>query len=97
MYYILTGSSVDFYSNQFSIIIDAGEIIGRFNLSIICDGLAEDHETFDLALALANETNGIIYDQSTAVVEISDSTSECYTVRTCLLEFHKYLHICSKF
>ena len=56
--------------------INAGEIISYHNLSITCDKLVEDIETFNLTLSLTNDNDRITIGQSTAIVQITDNTGE---------------------
>ena len=70
----LIGSSVDFDSEQFNITINPGEIIGYHDLSITCDKLVEDDEGFNLTFSLAIHNDQITIGQSTAAVQIADST-----------------------
>ena len=72
----LAGLSSDFNSDQFNIIIDAGEVFGEYNLSITCDKQIEDDERFNLTFYLANINPQIITNQSTAIVHIIDSTGK---------------------
>ena len=72
--YFITGSFVDFDSEPFNITIGSGEIIGTYNLSIICDKLVEDDESFNITFLLANDNDDITIGQSTANVYITDST-----------------------
>ena len=68
----ITGSSVD--SHPFNITIDAGENVGSYNLSIICDKLPEEDESLNLTLSLADDNSQVIIAHSTAVLYITDST-----------------------
>ena len=70
----LAGLSSDFNSDQFNIMIDAGEVFGEYNLSITCDKQVEDDERFNLTFSLTNIYPRIITNQSTAIVHIIDST-----------------------
>jgi len=70
----LTGSSVDFASNSFSITINAGEVVRYHNISITCDKLVEPDEIFNLIFSLANDNSQITENRSTAIVQITDST-----------------------
>lgn len=70
----LIGSSVDFDSEQFNITINSGETTGYHDLSITCDKLVETDESFNLTFALAVHNDQIIIGQSTAAVQIVDST-----------------------
>ena len=86
----LTGSSVDFDSDQFNITIEAGEIIGYHNLSIACDEIIEENETFNLTLSLSSNNDQITIDHSTTIVQITDSTGECYAT---LRHYSYYMYI----
>ena len=72
--YNLLGSSVDFISDQFNTTIGAGETTGNYSLPITCDKVVEDDESFNLTLSLAIANSHIIISQSTAIVQITDST-----------------------
>ena len=54
--------------------MDAGDAFGQYNLSITCDKLVEDDESFNLTVSLANDNDQIIISQSTSVIHIIDST-----------------------
>ena len=72
----LPGSFIDFDSDPFNITINSGLTIGSYNLSVICDRLVEQNEYFNLTFSTSVNNNHIIVGQSTAIVQITDSTSK---------------------
>ena len=71
---ILTGSSVDFNANSFTITINAGAIDGRANISVTCDDEVERLESFDMRLTLTSSILGVTLGRDTSVGQIIDST-----------------------
>ena len=65
---------MDFNSNSFTIIINAGAIDGRANISVICDDEVEGLETFDMRLTLNSSISGVTLGRDTSVGQIIDST-----------------------
>ena len=89
----VTGLFVDFDSEQFTLTIAAGEIIGSYNLSISCDKVVEDDESFTITFLLANDNDHITIGQSTATVYITDSTGtqEYCCNKHCVIYYNKQL------
>ena len=75
-HYILIGSGIDFNSNPFNITINAGATDGRANVSVTCDDVIEERETFDMRLTLVTTNSQLSLGTSTSVGEIIDSTGK---------------------
>ena len=73
-YCILTGSGVDFNSDPFTIVINAGATEGRANIEVTCDNETEGLETFDMTLTLTSSITGVTVGRDTCEGEITDST-----------------------
>ena len=73
-YYTPIGSGVDFDSNPITITIEAGSTEGRGNISVICDNVTEQVETFDVNLTLASDNPLVRVGRDTSVGRITDST-----------------------
>lgn len=69
------GSGIDFNSNPLNITIDPGMNTGRANISVTCDGVVEESESFDIRLTLSDHTSGITLGRDTSEGLITDSTS----------------------
>ena len=67
---------MDFNSNSFTIIINAGAIDGRANISVVCDDEVEGMETFDMRLTLTSIISGVTLGRDTSVGQIVDSTGK---------------------
>ena len=72
----MPGSSIDFDSDPFNITIDSGLTTGNYNLSITCDKIVEQNEYFNLTFSTSVNNDQIIIGQSTAIVQITDSTGK---------------------
>ena len=59
-YYDVIGLDVDFSSNPFNITINAEATDGRANVSVTCDDEVEGLESFDMTLAIINNSLGVI-------------------------------------
>ena len=75
-YYVPTGWNVDFDSEQFNMTIYSGEVFEDYNLSIACDKVVEDEESFNLTFSLANENDQIVIGQFISIIHIIDSTGK---------------------
>ena len=73
-YYTPIGSGVDFDSNPITITIEAGSTEGRGNISVSCDNVTEQMETFDMNLTLASDNPLVRVGRDTSVGIITDST-----------------------
>ena len=73
---ICIGSGIDFNTDPFTIKIDTGATIGRANISVTCDDVAEELETFDMRLALTSSISGITLGRDMAKGQITDSTGK---------------------
>ena len=69
---------MDFNSNPFTIIINAGATEGRANVLVTCDDEVEGLETFDMRLTLTSSSSGVTLGRNTCEGEISDSTGKWY-------------------
>ena len=76
MYGFHIKSGVDFNSDLFTIIINAGATEGRANVSVTCDDEVEGLETFDMTLTLTSSSSGVMLGRDTCEGEISDSTGK---------------------
>ena len=76
MLYILIGLNADFDSEQFNITINVGEVFGDYNLSITCDKVVEDDESFNLTFSLSNDNDQIFIGQFISIIHIIDSTGK---------------------
>ena len=65
---------MDFNSNSFTIIINAGAIDGRANVSVTCDDEVEGLETFDMRLTLTSSISGVTLGRDRSAGQIIDST-----------------------
>ena len=75
-YCTVIGSGVDFNSNPFTITIDAGTTDGRANVSVTCDNVTEELETFDMRLTLTSNSSGVTLGRDTCEGQINDSTGK---------------------
>ena len=75
-YCTVIGSGVDFNSNPFTITIDAGATDGRANVSVTCDNVTEELETFDMRLTLTSNSSGVTLGRNTCEGQINDSTGK---------------------
>ena len=75
-YCTVIGSGVDFNSNPFTITIDAGATDGRANVSVTCDNVTEELETFDMRLTLTSNSFGVTLGRDTCEGQITDSTGK---------------------
>ena len=73
-YYTTIGSGVDFDSNPITITIEAGSTECRGNISVSCDDLVEEVETFNMTLTLASSNPLVRVGRDTAEGRITDST-----------------------
>ena len=73
-YYTTIGSGVDFDSNPITITIEAGSTEGGGNISVSCDDLVEEVETFNMTLTLASSNPLVRVGRDTAEGRITDST-----------------------
>ena len=73
----LIGSEVDYNSDPFNIIINAGATEDRANVSVSCDDEVEGSETFDMRLTLTSGSNGVTLGRDTSVGVINDTTGMC--------------------
>ena len=83
----IIGSGVDFDSDPFNIIINAGATEGRANISVTCDDEVEGSEIFDMRLTLTSGSNGVTLGRDTSVGEIMDSTG-VYIILCNLVKYH---------
>ena len=71
---ICIGSGIDFNTDPFIIRINTGATIGRANISVTCDDVVEELETFDMRLTLTSSISGITLGRDMAKGQITDST-----------------------
>jgi len=73
-YYTTIGSGVDFDSNPITITIEDRSTEGGGNISVSCDDLVEEVETFSMTLTLASSNPLVRVGRDTAEGRITDST-----------------------
>ena len=73
-YCTLIGSDVDFDSGPFDITIQPGFINGSANISITCDNVVEQMESF--SLKLTTDSPQVLIDKNKAMVQIVDTTGK---------------------
>ena len=71
----MIGSGVDFDSNPITIMFDVGEVSKRVNISVSCDQLVEEEETFDVNLKSTNNSQ-VVLSNAKFVGIIMDSTGK---------------------
>ena len=67
---------MDFNSNPFTITINAGATDGRAKISVTCDDIVEEPETFNITLTLTSSISGVTLGRNTAEGQIIDSTGK---------------------
>ena len=74
--HMYVGSGIDFNSNPFTITIKAGATIGTGYVSVTCDDVMEELETFDIKLTLTSRVSGLTLGRDIAEGKITDSTGK---------------------
>ena len=76
-YHVLgTIARADFNSTPFNITINAGDTIGRANVTLFCDNNMERFEFFNLSLVLRSDDPGLVVGKNTSTVQINDITGK---------------------
>ena len=65
---------MDFDSNPLSITFGAGVTDVRANISVTCDNIVEELETFDMKLTLLSRNSGVTLGLDSIEGQITDST-----------------------
>ena len=87
---VLAGSDIDFNSNPLNVTIDAGANEGRANISVTCDSIVEESETFDIRLTIIGSGFGVMLRRDIAQALITDSTGKPNQMITLLMYLTYY-------
>ena len=71
-----TLTHADFNSTPFNITFNAGDTIGRANVTLFCDNKMERFEFFNLSLVLRSNNPQLAVGKNTSTVQINDITGK---------------------